>query len=289
MASRYIIGIDLGTSTTSLSYLDTLKDTLEPQTLPIAQWEDKDNFIKKDILPSFCFLPHKKDVRNKSFKLPFYEEDPILSESKLALGRLALGKQTDEPSRVISSAKSWLCHAGVNREDKILPWNSDDITGDHRHSPVEVLSYLLLHLRLYWNHTIGKHNDDYKLENQSVVITVPASFDEIATALTLKAAKKAGFNEKNTSLVEEPQAAFYLWIHENKKSKLLKELKDQKTVLVCDIGGGTSDFSLFSLKTRKEKGLHIERTKISRHILLGGDNLDLKIASLFEEEYQKKI
>lgn len=306
--SRFIVGIDLGTTTTSLSYIDTLSDTSSPKTLPIVQWEQESKVIEDHILPSFCYIPTKKEIKDKRFVLPFYKDrSSLLSEGGVVLGSFAEKQRTSNPSRVISSAKSWLVNSSVNREDKILPWNSDEIIGEKRYSPVEILSFLLCHLRLFWNSTIAKHSSEYILENQRLTITIPASFDEVASRLTINAAIKAGFIEEKIRIVEEPQAAFYFWLDEFlERQKLLeKENIDKlrrklenlfsvneyldKKVVVCDIGGGTCDFSLFKLVFNKAVGAQpfkIERIKVSDHILLGGDNIDLKIASIFEGKYR---
>jgi molecular chaperone DnaK (HSP70) len=290
-SSRYIVGIDLGTTTISLSYCDTLAEKKVLQSFPILQWESENSVVEKEILPSFCYIASKKEAKDKHFLLPFYKESStFLENAEVVLGRFARKQQSKTPARVIHSAKSWLCHTGVNREGKVLPWASSEITGDKRLSPVEVQSLFLLHLRLCWNHKMASHSESYRLENQQVIITVPASFDEIATNLTLKAALLAGFKKEKISLIEEPQAAFYHWLHENSPEKFFQKNSTFKT-LVCDIGGGTSDFSLFEINRKNDglkKSLHVERTKVSPHILLGGDNFDLKIASLYEEEHIKK-
>ena len=290
--SRFIVGIDLGTTTISLSYLDTLEENPQLKTLPITQWEEEGKVVEREILPSFCYIAQKKEVKRGSFLLPFYQEkNSPLSEGELVLGRYAQNLQNSKPERIIHSAKSWLCHTGVSREDKILPWNSDELTGNKRFEPAKVLSFFLAHLKEQWNSTIAEHSKEYRLEKQRLIITVPASFDEVASQLTLKAASLAGLKEESLSLVEEPQAAFYTWLKDNKKSEELNQLfskKNQLSLLVCDIGGGTSDFSLFRLFKATKEELQIERVKVSRHILLGGDNLDLKTASLFEEAYQKE-
>ena len=303
--SRYIVGIDLGTTTTSLSYIDTLSEDQRPQGLPLLQWEKEGATIEEMLLPSFCYLAQRKEIKQKKFRFPFYEKsESSLGEGAFVLGRLAQTLQETMPSRVINSAKSWLCHGGVNREDKILPWNSDEIIGESRYSPVEVLSFLLLHLRFYWNEVFAKHSEEYKLEEQDVTITVPASFSEIAINLTVKAALLAGFKEEKIRLIEEPQAAFYFWANEllaEKKKTKLEALKQKlpkieqepQSILVCDIGGGTCDFSLFNLSLDEKENqmipFVIKRVAVSRHILLGGDNLDLKIAALFEESYEEKF
>lgn len=289
--SRYIVGIDLGTTTISLSYCDTLAENKTPRTFPILQWESETSVVEKEILPSFCYIASKKEIKDKHFLLPFYtNSSTLLENAEIVLGRFARRQQNKTPARVIHSAKSWLCHTGVNREGKVLPWASPEITGDKRLSPVEVQSFFLLHLRLCWNEKMASHSKSYRLENQQVIITVPASFDEIATDLTLKAALLAGFQKEKISLIEEPQAAFYHWLHENSPEKFFQKSSIFKT-LVCDIGGGTSDFSLFEIYKKNnalKKSLHVERIKVSPHILLGGDNFDLKIASLYEEDYIKK-
>ena len=267
--SRYVIGIDLGTTNCALSYIDTKEGaSARPQILPIPQWETEGTIVAAEMLPSVYYIPVKAEHRRGQLKLALHQE---LAAPDYAVGRLARLKASQLPGRVIHSAKSWLCHAGVNREDRILPWHSDEVIGDERRSPIEASAAYLEHLRRAWDAVIGD------FAHQDVTITVPASFDEVAQRLTLEAAAQAGFDRSRVRLLEEPQAAFYHW------------LGDQKTltsgnILICDVGGGTSDFSLFKVASGSGSRPEIERIAVSEHLLLGGDNIDLAIAHTIERK-----
>lgn len=266
-ASRYVIGIDLGTSNCALSYIDTQAGlNTQPVSLPIPQWDSEGATVASAMLPSFYYLPVKAEHRRGQLKLPFHKD---IEAPDFAVGRLARLKASQIPGRVVHSAKSWLCHAGVSREDRILPWHSDEVVGDERRSPIEVSAAYLEHLRLAWDAAIG----DFAA--QDVTITVPASFDEVAQRLTIEAALKAGFERERIRLLEEPQAAFYYWL--SQKHELASG-----NVLICDIGGGTSDFSLFRVEKNAGGKVEIERIAVSEHLLLGGDNIDLAIAHALE-------
>lgn len=296
--SRYIVGIDLGTTTCSLAYLDTLDLEQGIRVLPIPQWDAESAVIKSDILPSFAYMLPKSSYKKQQFNLNFHGKEQAES---LVIGSLAQKQASVTPGRVIHAAKSWLCHGGVDRERAILPWHSDEIIGDQRLSPVEVSAAFLRHLRLVWQEAIAGSTSDYFLESQQVIITVPASFDEVASELTLKAAALAGFDPSRVKLIEEPQAAFYYWQYvagntkdEKSRFSLSAEhlnhvlpdwsLEEEKIVLVCDVGGGTTDFSLFSAhKTSDQEAIRIKRITVSDHILLGGDNFDLKLAKELEK------
>ncbi len=194
------------------------------------------------------------------------------------------------PGRQVSSAKSWLCHDAVDRRARLLPWGAEP--PDPMVSPVEASARYLTHLRDAWNYSQAAAGDAaMRFEDQEIVLTIPASFDEEARELTVEAARQAGL-EKLT-LLEEPLAAFYAWIasHQNvlnllparAKSGRARELRDGDLVLVCDVGGGTSDFSLIKVRV-VDDNVQFERTAIGEHLLLGGDNLDLALARRIEEK-----
>jgi molecular chaperone DnaK (HSP70) len=268
-ASRYVIGIDLGTTNCALSYVDTKagKDA-PPVSLAIPQWETEGTTVAGEMLPSFYYVPVKAEHRRGQLKLPFHQAS---EPPDFAVGRLARLKASLVPGRVVHSAKSWLCHGGVSREDRILPWHSDEVIGDERRSPIEVSAAYLEHLRLAWDAALG----DFAA--QDVTITVPASFDEVAQRLTLDAAAMAGFDRARVRLLEEPQAAFYYWLSKQGQTPT-------GTVLICDIGGGTSDFSLFNVEAGAGGRPDIERIAVSEHLLLGGDNIDLALAHALERK-----
>ncbi|MFK7822962.1 MAG: Hsp70 family protein [Oligoflexales bacterium] len=307
MESRYIIGIDLGTTNCALSYLDTLDLKKGIRVLSIPQWERNGALISSESLPSFCYLPPKNAYKKGEFKLPFesYNEEDV--ESKV-IGSYARKQMSLTPDRVIHAAKSWLSHRGVDSNEAILPWHSDTLIGDQRLSPIEVSSLYLKHLQAVWDHEMASFEEAYRFQFQRVIITVPASFDEIASQYTFQAAQVAGYSIENVSLLEEPQAAFYYWLQSlapiasDNFADFLKvsasKAKDVffgcgtgfKKVLICDIGGGTTDFSLLELDAQGES-LDVSRIAVSDHILLGGDNIDLKIAYFLENKLreEKKI
>jgi molecular chaperone DnaK (HSP70) len=277
VASRYLVGIDLGTTNSALAYVDTYAPSPEPKILPVPQWDTDGAAIDAEMLPSFLYLPTKAEWKRGQLKLPLH---PGAEPPDYAVGRLARLKASLVPGRVIHSAKSWLCHPGVDREERILPWHSDDVVGDERRSPIEASAAYLRHLKDAWN---ARFTD--RLETQDVVVTVPASFDEVAQRLTLQAAELAGLPRERLRLLEEPQAAFYYWLARKGAAAKLQETFGvaPRTVLICDIGGGTSDFSLFTVAPAADGGApEIRRIAVSDHLLLGGDNIDLSLAHLLE-------
>ena len=303
---RYAIGIDLGTTTCSLAYIDMLQPENGVQQLPIMQWESEGATVEAPTLPSYCYLPAKAQWRRGQLNLPGFAQTQKAELSRYAVGELARQRAALQAGRVIHSAKSWLCHGGVDRRAVFLPWDSQEIVGDDRCSPVEVSSYYLQHLRQAWDVVMARENPQYRFDNQYIVITVPASFDEVASRLTIEAASLAGFPMDRVRLLEEPQAGFYAWSaslirqgswhawRQQFASQLWETLTAggqarQKTarVLVCDVGGGTTDLSLFGLSCDPEPAL--ERLRVSEHILLGGDNIDLRVAALLEEQAGTKL
>ncbi len=246
--SRFVVGIDLGTTNSAVSYVDSHDTNITIRNFAIEQEIAVGEISSNEVLPSFIYYPTKGDV---------------------SVGVLARKQSALTPGRVISSAKSWLCHDGVDRTAAILPWHgAEDITPL---SPVKAITTILKHIVNQWNQVFV----DYPLCEQDIVITVPASFDDMARSLTVKAAALAGI--ENPVLLEEPQAAFYAWLERNQAS-WQDVLKANQVVLVCDIGGGTSDFSLISIAEEKDAKLGFKREAVGAHLLLGGDNLDLSIA-----------
>jgi molecular chaperone DnaK (HSP70) len=268
--SRYVVGIDLGTTNSALAYLDgnALKDDQPApiMNLPIPQVVAVNDVSERLVLPSFLYLPGAKEFPAGAFELPWK------SPAERVLGIFAREHGAKVPGRLVSSAKSWLSHAGVDRRAAILPWTAaEDVS---KVSPVAASAAYLEHLRDAWNGRIpGKTSAD-RLENQEVFLTVPASFDPMARELTMEAAGKAGL--KHVTLLEEPQAAFYAWL-DLQGPKWRKKVKVGDIILVCDVGGGTTDFTLIAV-TDEGGDLTLSRLAVGEHILLGGDNMDLALA-----------
>ena len=243
------IGIDLGTSNCAIARVG---DTGHPENLPITQAITASSEGEKSLLPSAIYLPAEGEFPESS--------------SRQILGVFARERGALQPDRLIVSAKSWLCHPHADRRGQILPWGSTTI--DRKLSPLEASRDLLAHL------LASLKNSHPNLAPTHPVITVPASFDEVARGLTLEAAQLAGIPE--ATLLEEPQAAFYAWL-ENQGADWRKQVQSGDLLLVCDVGGGTADFSLIAV-TGKDGNLALERVAVGEHLLLGGDNMDLALA-----------
>lgn len=267
---RYSVGIDLGTTNSAVAYRDYTSSSVTTQSLLIPQRVTPERVESLKILPSFLYLPGPHELPQSCFELPWG------TKTSAVVGRLAHKQGSNIKGRQIASAKSWLCHSGINRTAPILPWGSG-IDG-RKLSPVEVSSHYLEHIRQAWNHTMASEDENCCLENQDIILTVPASFDEVSRELTAAAAREAGL--ARFTLLEEPQAAFYAWIskHQSSWPKLISE---EQLILVCDIGGGTTDFNLIRV-TREEDGLGLLRVAVGEHLLLGGDNMDLALARAVE-------
>lgn len=265
--SRYVIGIDLGTTNSAVSFIDTGSNDESPENtiFSIPQVINPGLVEERPILPSFMYLPAGHELPPESLGLPWAPEQTF------CVGEFAREQGAKVPERLISSVKSWLCHSGVNRNNAILPWMSPEEV--EKISPVEVSTRYLAHMKEAWNTRFADESGDLLFENQDIMLTVPASFDAVARELTVNAATKAGFN---VTLLEEPQAALYAWL-ERMKDEWRKNLKVGDLILVCDIGGGTTDFSLISV-TESDGDLSLERIAVGDHILLGGDNMDLALA-----------
>lgn len=259
MNPRYSIGIDLGTTNCALSFLDLRKDGAESDVLSIAQLEERNTLVEREVLPSFLA----------------WEE-----AGAWTVGLFARNRAREVPEQVVHSAKSWLCHHSVSPEAAILPWRSKAVSDADKISPIEASARLLGFLREAWDERFGA---EAPLVEQVVTITVPASFDAAAQAATLQAAKMAGYPE-GVRLLEEPQAAFYRWLDGENEGARSCNLSEGERILVVDIGGGTSDFSLFQVGGSGETGPGIERVAVSEHLLLGGDNIDLALAHALESE-----
>jgi len=272
--NRYSIGIDLGTSNSVLAY-SSLLGGAGAEVLAVPQWDTPTTVSDAETLPSFLYLPEEAvaaDMRGKGG-----------TAGGWVVGRLAQRRSSETPGRVVKSAKSWLCHHAADRSAAFLPWGSDALTSQQKISPVTASANILAHLRAAWNARFSKQGPDFAFDAQDITITVPASFDAAAQRLTLDAAAQAGFPD-DVRLLEEPQAAFYWWLESQNGRGAPPSLETAtRHVLVIDVGGGTSDFSLFELIQRKGgREPEIKRVAVSDHILLGGDNIDLAIAHLVE-------
>jgi molecular chaperone DnaK (HSP70) len=273
MTTTYQVGIDLGTTNCSVSYRKS--DEEKYHQYGIHQLVGEKHLEQKHILPSFVYLPGKNDFQAEDIATP-WDESPAC-----VIGEMAKKQMERAGYRVIGSAKSWLCHSGVDRKGNNLPWGSEI---DEKLSAFEATKLILSHIRESWNYDVIQEVLEEEIEKQNVVITVPASFDPAARELTMEAAKEAGFEQ--ITLLEEPQAAFYSWL-ENAGDTWRDSLEIGKTVLVCDIGGGTTDFSL--IKTEDDGGnLSLRRIAVGNHILLGGDNMDLALAYMAKQKLEDK-
>lgn len=275
---EYIIGIDLGTTHCVLAYTP-VRPAGEEQPIGIfsvPQVVNPGEVKGQPLLPSFLLLPGPHDLPPESLALPWN------AQVEFTVGEFARQRGAEIPQRLVSSAKSWLCHPGVDRSEPILPWDSPAEV--RRVSPVEASARFLRHLHEAWDHVIAKEDRPARLAEQEIYLTVPASFDAVARELTVQAAKKAGL-EKMT-LLEEPQAAFYAWI-DALGERWRGEVRVGDLILVCDIGGGTTDFSL--IQVTEEKGeLALNRLAVGDHLLLGGDNMDLTLAYAIQAKLAKK-
>ena len=256
--SRFVVGLDLGTTNSAMAYVDTDETPRRICTFAIPQVVAPGQLEARDTLPSFHYQPASGE---------FPERDGYI------VGHFARDHGTLVPSRMISSAKSWLCHAGVDRTADLLPWQgAEDV---ERLSPVTASARYLQHAREAWDAQFPEH----PLSQQDFVLTLPASFDEVARELTVKAAKQAGLTK--IVLIEEPQAAFYAWIDKHAANWSDLVSPGQK-ILVCDVGGGTSDFTLIRVKQGDSGAVQFHRVAVGDHLILGGDNCDLAMAHHIE-------
>ena len=268
--SRYVVGIDLGTTNSAVAYADTHQSPWQVCTLRVPQVVAPFQIEGRETLPSFHYQATQAETEGGALRLPWSETPP-----PYAVGAFARDEGSSNPGRLIASAKSWLSHAGVDRTAELLPWQGDaDV---ERLSPVEASSRYLQHIRDAWNSQFR----NYALAEQDLVITLPASFDEVARELTVEAAKRAAL--PRIVLIEEPQAAFYAWVHRH-ADHWREQIATGQKILVCDIGGGTSDFTLIRVSASESSGdVQFHRVAVGEHLILGGDNLDLALARHVEQ------
>jgi molecular chaperone DnaK (HSP70) len=278
--SATLVGIDLGTTNTVLAYADP--GAQHVTIFPIPQLVAPGEVAAAPLLPSSRYHALDGELAPDALQLPWRQEDGdgdgagALATSRVALGRLARVLGAGSPGRLVASAKSWLSHNGVDRTAPILPWGAPDDVA--RVSPLAASASYLAHLRAAWNH----RHPGRPLERQQIVLTIPASFDEGARALTLEAARLAGLPD--VRLLEEPQAALYDWLQRH-RATLAADLAGTKLVLVADVGGGTTDFTLVKVElVDGEPAVRptLTRIGVGNHLILGGDNMDLALAHLAE-------
>lgn len=268
--ARFIVGIDLGTTNSVLAYVDTeAGDEAAVELLEVPQLTSPGTVEERSQLPSFLMIPRDDEMPAKSIRLPWGAPD-----DGYVVGALAAKRAAEAPDRVVSSAKSWLCNPRVDRTDAILPWVGEGAAAsDARISPLAASTAYLAHLRRAWDGSVGKRAKA-PLGDQDVYLTVPASFDAAARELTVQAAASAGLEK--VVLLEEPQAAVYAWL-EQAGDGWRDEVGVGDVLLVCDVGGGTTDLSLV-LVDEEDGELALTRVAVGNHILLGGDNMDLALA-----------
>lgn len=268
--SRYVVGVDLGTTNSAVAYVDTNRDEWKISNLKIKQLVAPGQVEPRDSLPSFHYEAAPKEFGEgfQALRLP-WSSKPTAS----IVGVMARDHGSQVPARLIASAKSWLCHTGVDRTQDLLPWHA--IEEVERLSPVEVSSRYLRHIRAAWDARFPRH----PLAEQDVVLTLPASFDEVARELTVESAARAGL--KRIVLIEEPQAAFYSWIDRH-RDDWQQRVEPRQKILVCDVGGGTTDFTLILVREGSDGEVQFHRVAVGDHLILGGDNLDLALAQHLE-------
>src|SRR5207249_428203 len=264
MAARFIVGIDLGTTNTACAFVDTAAGRAL-RVFEVPQLVAPGEMGARPTLPSFLYLAG-------AHELPAGSLDPPWAAGRAwCVGLFAREQGARVPARLVASSKSWLCHAAVDRTAAILPWGAGDEVP--KVSPVEASARTLTHLREAWDASFPA-----PLAEQDVILTVPASFDEVARELTLAAARVAGLPE--VVMLEEPQAAFYAWLAAN-QADWRARVAAHPLVLVVDVGGGTTDLSLIAARTSRGE-LGLERVAVGEHLLLGGDNIDLALARALE-------
>ena len=272
---RFVIGIDLGTTNSAVATADLREaegaEAPLVRRFPIPQIVGPGEIAASDTLPSFLYFAPPEEREAEQVAQPWAEADAPVA------GQWARDRGMQVPRRLVSSAKSWLLHDAVDRRARLLPWSDDP--ADRRVSPVEASAAYLRHIQRSWDH-VHAQAPGMRFEDQEIVLTVPASFDEEARALTIEAARSAGY--RLLTLIEEPAAALYAWIAAQ-PGGLDRQLAHGQRVLVCDVGGGTTDFTLVEVRI-VDGAVSFERVRVGEHLLLGGDNVDLALARLVEEK-----
>jgi molecular chaperone DnaK (HSP70) len=272
--ARYVVGIDLGTTNCVLAYVDTRQQAPGaepplPDVLEVPQLVKPGVVEARAQLPSFAYLPAASELKPESVALPWGQPDHVI-------GTFARARGAEVPARVVASAKSWLCAVDVDPSQPILPWNAPAEVA--RLSPVDAEAEYLRHLRAAWDTSMPA-----ALADQEVYLAVPASFDAAARDLTARAAERAGL--AGARLIEEPQAAFYAWLADS-RGTWRDAVHVGDVVLVCDVGGGTTDLTLVAVG-EEDGSLVLERVAVGDHILLGGDNMDLTLAHVVRARLAK--
>ncbi|WP_146430200.1 Hsp70 family protein [Blastopirellula retiformator] len=263
MPANFVVGIDLGTTNSVVAYAPLESEQAEVELLELPQLIAANTVDNRHSLPSFCYLGGDAEKSQQSLDLPW------AADRDFAVGEIARRQSADAPDRTVGGAKSWLSHHKVDRQAPILPWNAPE--GMPKISPVEATRRYLEHLVAAWNAKFPES----PLAEQTVVLTVPASFDASARELTREAATGAGLPD-TLVLLEEPQAAVYAWLN-HWDDKWRKQLKVNDRLLICDVGGGTTDLTL--VEVDEEGGeLSLRRVAVGNHLLVGGDNMDLALA-----------
>ena len=273
MPAQYAIGIDLGTTNSVLAYARLGEERPQLQLLPIPQLVAAGTVEERNVLPSFLYLGTDADAASGAYDLPWEKG------RRDAVGALAQKQAADVPTRTVAAAKSWLAYSRVDRHQPILPWNAPPDVA--KVSPVEAAKRYLQHIVAAW----GARFHDAPIAEQQVVLTVPASFDASARELTREAALAAGL-PADTILLEEPQAALYAWLADM-GDKWRRQLKVGDTLLVADVGGGTTDFTLIGV-TEENGELGLRRIAVGSHTLVGGDNMDLALAHFATTAFAEK-
>lgn len=312
---RFCIGIDLGTTNCVVAFIapESSSDVGNVEGVgnaveifPVPQWVDLGTVQSRSTLPSF----HYTWTDGERASRPSQPAAEFLKESSEAcVGEFARIAGASQPGRLVASAKSWLSHEGVDRTADLLPWHGDEDVP--RQSPKSASAQYLLHLRRAWDEAHPEH----PMADQDVVITLPASFDEVARELTVEAAAEAGL--PRIQLIEEPQAAFYAWLDRNRKDWETK-VRVGQSILVCDIGGGTTDLTLIRVRAAKSQvavghtdemddenaqpktapeniaaeatqSIQFHRVAVGKHLILGGDNLDLAVATAAEQKLTEQL
>jgi hypothetical protein len=273
MNARFSLGIDLGTSNSAIAVADL--ESGETRIIKIAQVLGPNLLGDMPTLPSAIYIPHYEEFPERSFPLPWNG-----GEERAIIGQFARDKGALVPDRIVTSAKSWLSNPHLDPKQRSLPWRSE--IAEEKLSPLECSCRYLQHLRDAFLYAERAQGMDWNLSEAEIVVTVPASFDEVARSLTAEAAKAAGLGD--VTLLEEPQAAFYAWTAQAGKT-WRNLVANGDIVLVCDIGGGTADFSLIAVSD-VEGRLELERVSVGEHILLGGDNMDLALAHVMQAKLE---
>lgn len=278
-SARYIVGIDLGTTHTVLAYTDTQQPASGIQLFEVEQLTAPGELKAQVLFPSIRYHPAKGELSEAQIKLPWAPSSESESTSSVVFGALAKDLSARVEGRSVLSAKSWLSHDGVDRSADILPWGAaNDVD---KVSPIEASASYLAYLRDAWLHQFP----DEPLAQQEIILTVPASFDETARALTVKAAKQAGLAQ--VRLLEEPQAVCYDWLQRHEQD-LAEKLAHSKLMLVCDVGGGTTDLTLIKIEQQQGSAPKLTRIGVGNHLMLGGDNIDLALAYIAEKRLVSK-